>query len=521
MKKIFLKMLLTIITCTLLVATGIPTIVSAKEITAENYNSIAVGDTVTMSGTVFTVTEITNKGTAREPLYVPSFELTTYAGTAKSVTVPSIISIKDAKMGRLGKPINLGYVTSIGDSAFAQSDVEVVDVSKTNITVIGDNAFDSSALRQIVFNENKIIEIGASAFRNTKLTEFYLVSSELNIIGEKAFLGCDNLTAVALIMDGAGHQPTFTGGNTLFPSDNAEFVIYSDSTAVLQYLEQGWNTAFVQYVNPEDSSFILSVSEDEFAYAGVAVNPTVTMTSGSTDVTAKFDKVYKRDGVVTTDFISAGTITVEMTGIWAEGYAGTRTYEITILPVDSPVIIIARDKNVEDGAFETGTSNDVIYWGLVDGDVVESVKLTANGDALIPSDVVIKNGDLDVSASYSDIIYVNGRSFTEKSIESFTKSTEGNVDTYTIVFGDGTTETIVITNGVDGEDGQDGAVGATGPAGPKGEKGDKGDAGASGINGTDGSDGTSTLLYVAMGIGGISLAGTFLLFIIVLKKKKI
>ena len=181
----------------------------------------------------------------------------------------------------------------------------------------------------------------------------------------------------------------------------------------------------------------------------------------------------------------------------------------------------------------------MIYWGLVEGDVIESVKLTADGDSLVPSEVVIKNGDLDVSASYSDILYVNGRSFTEKSIESFTKTTEGNVDTYTIVFGDGTTETIVITNGVDGvdgEDGQDGAAGAAGPAGPQGEKGDKGDKGDTGATGADGSDGvagtdgasgsdgaggSSALVYVSMGIGGVSLVGLIALLVIVLKKKRI
>ena len=186
--------------------------------------------------------------------------------------------------------------------------------------------------------------------------------------------------------------------------------------------------------------------------------------------------------------------------------------------------------------------------------MIESVKLTADGDSLIPSEVVIKNGELDVSGSYSDILYVNGRSFTEKSIESFTKTTEGNVDTYTIVFGDGTTETIVITNGVDGEDGAtgpagpqgekgdkgdkgdtgaagadgaDGATGATGatgsagPQGEKGEKGDKGDIGAAGADGSDGAGGSSTLVYVSMGIGGVSLAGMIALLVIVLKKKKI
>ena len=189
----------------------------------------------------------------------------------------------------------------------------------------------------------------------------------------------------------------------------------------------------------------------------------------------------------------------------------------------------------------TGTATDVIYWGLLSTDAIESVKLTADGDNLVPSNTVIKNGELDVSKSYT-VTYVDGRSFTEKSIENFVKTTEGNVDTYTITFGDGTVETIVITNGVDGEDGEDGA---TGPAGPKGDKGDTGATGATGAAGADGADGSdgadgadgaagadgmdgsagsngsSALVYVSMGIGGVSLAGMIALLIIVLKKRRV
>ena len=541
MKNTILKKLSAIAICLLLVVAMIPISVSAKEITVRDYSNIVVGDTITKGDLVFTVTKGGTLGNIE-------FELTSYTGTATSVTIPSDITLRVIGVGSGFTETNLGSVVSIGDAAFAQSDVEVVDISQTNIAYIGDNAFDSSALRKIVFNVNKIVEIGASAFRNTQLTEVYLVSSELTIVGDSAFAGCRNLTEVALILDGGGQAVQFENGGSTFSNGNAELVIYSDNSYITQYLEQGWNTAGVEYVSPDDPNFILSISEDEFVYDGNAVNPTVTITDGGTDVTAKFEKVYKRDGVVTTDFTSAGTITVEMNGIWSEGYAGTREAEIEILPVASTVIIIARDKSVEDGEFATGTATDVIYWGLVEGDVIESVKLTADGDSLVPSEVVIKNGELDVSDSYSDILYVNGRSFTEKSIESFTKTTEGNVDTYIIVFGDGTTETIVITNGVDGEDGatgpagpqgekgdkgdtgtagtdgSDGATGATGPAGPqgeKGEKGDKGDTGAAGADGSDGAGGSSTLVYVSMGIGGVSLAGMIALLVIVLKKKRI
>ena len=45
--------------------------------------------------------------------------------------------------------------------------------------------------------------------------------------------------------------------------------------------------------------------------------------------------------------------------------------------------------------------------------------------------------------------------------------------------------------------------------------------GAAGADGSDGAGGSSTLVYVSMGIGGVSLAGMIALLVIVLKKKKI
>ena len=284
-----------------------------------------------------------------------------------------------------------------------------------------------------------------------------------------------------------------------------------------------------------DTGISVTLSENEYTYNGEAHQPVLTVKSTHSQTTVlpeNYTVSYFRGDEETADLVSAGIIKVVINGDIKKGTYGTGEITYEILPRDG-LFIIARDKAVEDGSFVTGTATDVIYWGLVDGDVIESVKLTADGDSLIPSEVVIKNGELDVSDSYSDILYVNGRSFTEKSIESFTKTTEGNVDTYTIVFGDGTTETLAITNGVDGEDGQDGASGETGPAGPQGEKGDKGDTGAAGADGSDGVAGTdgasgsdgaggsSALVYVSMGIGGVSLVGLIALLVIVLKKKRI
>lgn len=67
-------------------------------------------------------------------------------------------------------------------------------------------------------------------------------------------------------------------------------------------------------------------------------------------------------------------------------------------------------------------------------------------------------------------------------------STEGLVDTYVIVFSDGSTTTFTVANGKDGADGVDGKDGADGTDGKDGVKGADGKDGA---NGTDGKDGTN------------------------------
>ena len=83
---------------------------------------------------------------------------------------------------------------------------------------------------------------------------------------------------------------------------------------------------------------------------------------------------------------------------------------------------------------------------------------------------------------------------------------EGNVDTYTITYTDGTTETFTVTNGTDGEDGvsptveigengnwyidgEDTGIAAEGPQGPQGEQGTQGETGSQGPQGETGPQG--------------------------------
>lgn len=89
-------------------------------------------------------------------------------------------------------------------------------------------------------------------------------------------------------------------------------------------------------------------------------------------------------------------------------------------------------------------------------------------------------------------------------------STSGLVDTYTITYSNGNTETYEITNGAKGETGATGPQGETGQQGPKGEPGVAGKDGAKGEDGvscTHSWNGTTLTITSASGTSSADLKG--------------
>lgn len=81
---------------------------------------------------------------------------------------------------------------------------------------------------------------------------------------------------------------------------------------------------------------------------------------------------------------------------------------------------------------------------------------------------------------------------TKNNIKSIEKTgTEGLVDTYTITFVGGSTQTFTVTNGAKGDTGAQGIQGEKGEKGDPGEKGEQGIQGVPGTNGIDGKDGVN------------------------------
>ncbi len=571
MKKNGMKKLTAIIISMLLIVALVPAVsVAADELTPATLERAQVGDTVTMGDFVFAVNAVVETGTPRDPQRTLTFDLIEYNGNATEVTVPTVVMMS---IGR-ELTVEAGLVTGIGVEAFKDNTtLTSVDLSKklglnstgpgttkpreadnqittigagafesctalttvtfgANLTTIGNRAFygcvslteitfpesvrtlgvnsfnTSSALRNVYLNEG-LEKIGMGSFTNTGVQEI-VIPSTVTMIGmgtDGTSYGGKTFGAIKTMIVHAMNAQS--GSGIMETSNNPTVYTYEGSNVSSWGLPVGVTISTVKNISSAtlDENFAV-----EYLYDGESHSPVEAIIHSGTALSldTHFTISYERNGRATADLTNAGTIVAIVEGIHTAGYMGTAKFNIKIKPIDG-LTIIARDKSVEDGSFVTGTATDVIYWGLVDGDVIESVKLTANGDALVPSNVVIKNGDIDVSGSYSDIVYVNGRSFTEKSIESFEKTTEGNVDTYTIVFGDGTTETLVITNGADGEDGQDGAVGATGPQGPKGEKGEAGETAKDEEKGGCGS---------SIGIGAISIVSLIAFAGVALRKKE-
>ena len=84
-------------------------------------------------------------------------------------------------------------------------------------------------------------------------------------------------------------------------------------------------------------------------------------------------------------------------------------------------------------------------------------------------------------------------------------STEGLVDTYVIVFSDGSTTTFTVTNGKDGADGVDGKDGVNGADGKDGANGTDGKDGTNGVDGKDGA--------TAKGYGGLITIAVFVVLV--------
>lgn len=169
--------------------------------------------------------------------------------------------------------------------------------------------------------------------------------------------------------------------------------------------------------------------------------------------------------------------------------------------------------------------------------------------------VVISNSKLIPSATAPLFYNLNLDNITTD-VALTSKTSEGNVDTITVILPSGDHFSFTVTNGLNGETGATGATGPQGPAGatgatgaqgPEGPQGPAGAAGANGVDGTNGADGAdgadgkdgavgpqgpagadgqdgedaaSDLAIVAVAVAAIAILCNIVLAVAVVKKKK-
>ena len=169
----------------------------------------------------------------------------------------------------------------------------------------------------------------------------------------------------------------------------------------------------------------ITVSGGPFTYTGQAIEPTVTVNDGTTDITGEFNVTYSNNK-------NAGEATVTVTAkTTSTSYTGSVSKTFTIKPM--PVTITADgETKVYDG--QPLTKNSYTHTELASGDAIKSVIVTgsqtdAGTSKNVPSGAVIQNAaNENVTDNYA-ITYTNGTlTVTKASLNIITEDYSGVYD---------------------------------------------------------------------------------------------
>ncbi len=92
---------------------------------------------------------------------------------------------------KIVSPLAIPYtVTAIGEKAFAECQLDSIDMHDASITAIANSTFAGATMKNLVLND--VLEtIGADAFRGAKIQSPMICPASLTSIGEGSFAGCD------------------------------------------------------------------------------------------------------------------------------------------------------------------------------------------------------------------------------------------------------------------------------------------------------------------------------------------
>jgi hypothetical protein len=181
-----------------------------------------------------------------------------------------------------------------------------------------------------------------------------------------------------------------------------------------------------------------TVSINNWTYGETASDPIVSGNPGNGAVTCQY-KVRDADDSTYSETVpnDAGKYTVRATVAETDNYLGaTATADFTIAKKSLTVTASAQTITYG-GSISTGTDN-VTVSGLVDGDELSDVTLTAGDGVITPSSAVIMSGGTDVTSNYNityatGTLTVNAKSVTVTGITAENKVYDGTV-TATLVY---------------------------------------------------------------------------------------
>lgn len=308
----------------------------------------------------------------------------------------------------------------------------------------------------------------------------------------------------------------YTGSGAPESSDGKVGDIYVDSESGDLYCkgESGWiKTGNIKGekgndgTNGKDGVSIVGVSKT--ANADNVDIYTITYSDGSTSIFTVTNGVDGKPGAQGEKGESGHTptITIGSNGNWYvdgvdTGYLATGPKGDAGVNGKDGVSIVSVVKTNSNGEIDTYT----ITYSNGNTSIFNIMNGKDGNDGHTPEVTIGSDGYWYVDAVNTGVKAKGDKGDDGKGISRIDKtSSEDNIDTYTIIYTDGSTSTFIVTNGVDGKTpyiGDNGhwwigdtdtGVNAKGDKGDTGTKGDKGDKGDTGTNGADGKDGVSVV----------------------------
>lgn len=283
--------------------------------------------------------------------------------------------------------VTLNGDSTVGDYAFARTNVETVSVNAAGIGKIGAHAFHGcNYLRN--FYCGSIGEIGAYAFYQSGLTGVFSAAKNATVIGERAFDGCGNLSGVLVNSTLSYLESTSLTGGPLNSFKKDE-----------QTIPAGWDTNW-----NGSAKAVYELADSSFLHEGTAVDVGwyVGGQNGEETITFAMFLANERLYTIHTFIQSDGDVTVSAldgTEIIKATSEGTGNYDKTIEGVVGGQWVIVKVHGLE-------SLNSNGYFFRFTQEHVDSVSLNYNStDYLLDNASIVF--DADALAGSQEFLYID------------------------------------------------------------------------------------------------------------------